>query len=153
MFKLVHYWNYAHVTPRREATIGSGSVLAPNVTLRNGSRVQLGRGCRVGANSSLWAGNSSGRVIIGNDVLIGPEVFITASNYEIPRGQPVTEQGTIETDVIIGDNVWLGRGVTVLPGVTIGDGCVIGAGSVVAKSLPPESIAVGSPARVVAERQ
>jgi acetyltransferase-like isoleucine patch superfamily enzyme len=57
-----------------------------------------------------------------------------------------------EADVIIGRDVWLGARVIVLAGVTIGDGCVIGAGSVVTRSLPPNSIAVGAPARVVGER-
>jgi len=49
----------------------------------------------------------------------------------------------------IGSGVWIGGGAIVLPGVTIGDGCVIGAGSVVTRDLPPFSLAVGNPARVV----
>lgn len=46
-------------------------------------------------------------------------------------------------------NCWLGGGVIVLPGVTIGDGSVIGAGSVVTKDIPPDSVAVGNPCRVI----
>lgn len=45
--------------------------------------------------------------------------------------------------------VWIGFGVTVLKGVTIGEGAVIGAKSVVTKDIPPWSVAVGNPARVV----
>lgn len=52
-------------------------------------------------------------------------------------------------EVVIGDDVWVGGGVIILGGVTIGDGCTIGAGSVVTKSIPPYSIALGSPARVI----
>ncbi len=51
--------------------------------------------------------------------------------------------------VCIGKNVWLGEGCIVMPGVTIGDGCVIGAHAVVNKDIPAESIAIGSPAKVV----
>ena len=51
--------------------------------------------------------------------------------------------------VVIEDNVWLGDNVCVLPGVTIGKGSVIGANSVVTHSIPPYSIAVGTPAKIV----
>ncbi|MGO1885884.1 MAG: DapH/DapD/GlmU-related protein, partial [Citricoccus sp.] len=50
-----------------------------------------------------------------------------------------------------GRRVWLGANVTVLPGVTIGDNSVVGAGSVVTKDVPANTVAVGSPARVVRE--
>ena len=55
----------------------------------------------------------------------------------------------ITSPVKVGKNCWLGEGVIVMPGVTIGDGCVIGAHSVVNKDIPADSIAVGSPARVI----
>jgi len=51
--------------------------------------------------------------------------------------------------VTIGDNVWICAGVIVLPGVTIGANSVIGAGSVVTKDIPPDSLAVGNPCKVI----
>src|SRR5690606_5050230 len=51
--------------------------------------------------------------------------------------------------VKIGNNVWFGENCTVLKGFTIGDNCVVGYGSVVTKDIPPNSVAVGIPARVV----
>ena len=51
--------------------------------------------------------------------------------------------------VKIGNNIVFGRNVTILKGVTIGDNCIIGAGSIVSNSIPPYSVAVGSPAKVV----
>ena len=51
--------------------------------------------------------------------------------------------------ITIGNNVWIGGGAILLPGVTIGDNVVIGAGSVVTHDIPSDSVAVGSPCRVV----
>lgn len=50
---------------------------------------------------------------------------------------------------MIGDNVWLSDSVVVLGTVSIGEGCIIGAGSVVTSDIPPNSIAVGTPAKVI----
>jgi acetyltransferase-like isoleucine patch superfamily enzyme len=66
--------------------------------------------------------------------------------------QGIAEQPRNERDIVIGDDVWLGARVFVGAGVTIGDGCVVSAGSVVSKDLPPNSIAVGVPARIVRRR-
>jgi acetyltransferase-like isoleucine patch superfamily enzyme len=54
--------------------------------------------------------------------------------------------------VVIGNDVWIGQGVFIKSGVTIGDGAIIGARSVVTKDIPPYSIAVGSPAKVLRQR-
>lgn len=51
--------------------------------------------------------------------------------------------------IVIGQNVWIGSNVTVLPGVSIGDHSVVAAAPVVTKDVPPNSIVMGSPARLV----
>lgn len=48
-----------------------------------------------------------------------------------------------------GDNVYVGTGALIIGGVTLGDGCKVGAGAVVTKDVPPGSIAVGNPARLL----
>lgn len=58
-------------------------------------------------------------------------------------------QDYIIKDVNIEEGCWLGQRVCVMPGVTIGARSIIGAASVVTKSIPPYSIAVGSPAKVI----
>lgn len=58
----------------------------------------------------------------------------------------------IKGDTVIGNDVWIGQNAVILPGVKIGDGAIIGAYTVVAKDIPPYSIAVGNPARVVKKR-
>jgi acetyltransferase-like isoleucine patch superfamily enzyme len=150
--RLLHYYNYSHVRERRVMTVGSGTGMAPNVSLRNGARISIGRDSHIGERCYLWAGDSSGRIAIGNNVSLAPEVFITASDYQFAPGLPFRQQPKRERDVRIGDDVWLGARVVVTAGVTIGDGCIVGAGSVVTRDLPPGSIAVGSPARIVKQR-
>jgi acetyltransferase-like isoleucine patch superfamily enzyme len=150
--KIVNFYSYAHVEPLRRLTAGPGLRMAPNASLRNGERIRLGREVHVGERSCLWAGDSTGSITLGDNALLGPEVFITASNYQVKPGTPVMYQDKDEQDVVIGSDVWLGARVVVLPGVTIGDGAVVGAGAVVTKSLPAGCVAVGAPAKVVAWR-
>jgi len=150
--RLLHYWNYSHVVPRRAAAIGHGVRLAPTITMRNGERISIGAGARLGSHCSLWAGDTVGRIDIGENALFGPEVYITASNYRTDPGAPILHQPKEEHSVRIGRDVWLGARVIVVAGVTIGDGCVVGAGSVVTRSLPPQTICAGAPARVLRGR-
>jgi virginiamycin A acetyltransferase len=68
------------------------------------------------------------------------------NRYKFPR------LDQIKGPVSIGNNVWIGDNVTILSGVTLGDGSIIGAGSIVTKDVPPYSVAVGNPAKVIKNR-
>lgn len=152
VFRLIHYYGYSHVKERRKLTVGHGTSISPNVSFRNGERITMGRDCHLGERCYIWAGDSNGRIFIGNCVALAPEVFITASNYQIENDKPIHEQPKIERDIHIGNNVWLGARVVVTAGVTIGDGCIVGAGAVVTKDLPAGSIAGGVPAKIIGNR-
>ena len=67
------------------------------------------------------------------------------------RGDAGTSSSGLEyaRPIRIGDDVWIGGGAIILAGVTIGDGSVIGAGSVVVHDVPPATVVVGNPARIV----
>ncbi len=152
LVRLVNHHGYDHVEPRR-ALVAPGSVrLSPTVSLRNGHRISIGARTRVGDGVCLWAGNTSGRIVIGSDCSLGPRVYVTASDYELAAGVPVKDQGKVERDVVVGDGCWLGAGVILVAGVTLGDGVVVGAGSVVTRDLPTGSVAAGVPARVLRAR-
>lgn len=151
--RLLHFYAYSHVRERARMRTGPGTRMAPNVSLRNGERIAIGRDCHIGERSSLWAGDSSGRIVMGDCVSLAPGVFITASDYQFVPGVPFRRQPKTERDVRIGNDVWLGTGVVVTAGVTIGDGCIVGAGAVVTKDLPAGSIAGGVPAKVIGRRE
>jgi len=150
---LVHFYNYSHVSERRRVSTGERAFMAPNVSLRNGDRVSIGSRSHIGERCSLWAGDSRGRIVIGTDVLLGPNVFVTASNYHFAdRSTPVMLQPRKESDVHIERDVWLGTGAIVLPGVRIGEGAIVAAGGVVTRDVPAWAVVAGVPARTVGQR-
>ena len=87
-------------------------------------------------------------VIIGDNVQIASNVSIISAGHET---SVLTRQKFVEFGhpVYIEDDVWLGANVIVLHGVTIGKGSTVGAGAIVTKDIPPYSVAVGVPARVI----
>jgi len=151
-FRMLHYYNYTHVRPRRRLTLGEKVRIAPNASFANAERIELGDRVQIGARTSLWAGDREGRITVGADATFGPDCFLSASDYGIDPGTPMAEQRTRERDIHIGKDVWLGTRVIVTAGVTIGRGAVIGAGSVVTRDIPEMAIAVGAPARVIGTR-
>ena len=87
-----------------------------------------------------------GGIRLGNRVKLGPNVSLITTNHLL---EPDKRRWMVNKPIVIGDDVWIGAGASVLPGVTIGDGAVVGAASVVTKDVPPMSVVVGNPARVV----
>ncbi len=153
LVRMVNYWNYSHVTPRRKLTLGPGAQISPDAVFANPERIAAGRGLRLGSRCHLWAGPGHGRIAIGDDALFGPDVLVTAAGYRFNDGHPVTDQAMDEADVVLGNDVWIGAKCVILPGARIGDGAIVGAGSVVRGEIPAMSVAVGVPARVVATRR
>ncbi|CAH0497927.1 DapH/DapD/GlmU-related protein [Novosphingobium sp. CECT 9465] len=152
LFKIVNYYNYTHVQPLRRMKIGAAAGISPDAVFSNPERIEIGDRARIGSRCHIWAGPRDGRVIIGDDVLFGPEVMLTAATYDFNNGSPVTDQPMREADIVIGNDVWLATRAVVLPGTTIGDGAIIAAGAVVKGDIPAMAIVAGSPARVVSMR-
>lgn len=130
--KDVHIWREARLEVRAPEgvilTIGDGTKIQPHVHIGAIKKIQIGKG-----------------------VLMASYVYITDHDHDISRLEdpPVSNRRVIASPVVIEDYVWLGERVMVLKGVSIGEHSVIGAGSIVTSDIPPWSLAVGTPARVV----
>ncbi|KAK6837818.1 hypothetical protein RU639_001538 [Aspergillus parasiticus] len=110
-------------------------------------------GCNISIGNNFYANFhttilDSALVTIGDRVSFGPNVSILAATHETDV-QSRRDGLEFALEVTIGDDCWIGGGATILAGVSVGEGCTIGAGAVVTKDIPPFSIAVGSPARVI----
>ena len=107
-----------------------------------GNHVRCVGGCRI---------TCAGSINICDDVLLGPDVFITDHNHGMDPTflGGYSKQPLIIKNVLIKEGVWLGQQVAVMPGVTIGEHSIVGAHSVVTKDIPPYTISAGAPAKVI----
>jgi acetyltransferase-like isoleucine patch superfamily enzyme len=138
------------VMVRNEGTIRLGDrvrfrakVATSELATWNGGTLEIGEGTTINYGSSISA---AGLVKIGKDCLIGTYVNImdcTFHNIEDRSWSLDAEP------VIIGDRVWLGNRCMIMKGVTIGDGAVVAGCSLVTRNVPPNTMVVGVPARVV----
>jgi maltose O-acetyltransferase len=105
--------------------------------------ISIGTGSFV--NAGCWF-EGSGRIEIGHNCLIGPEVMILTSIHEISDGGAIAREPQ-QRPVTIGAGTWIGARATIMPGVEIGAGTVIAAGAVVTKDCEPAAVYGGIPAR------
>ena len=124
---------------------GPGLTMKPPFYCDYGFNVHLGKNVLINYQCVFI---DAAPINIGDNTLIGPNCGFYCINHDIDPDK--RKAGISHGKAInIGKDVWFGGSCTVLPGVTIGDGCVIGAGSVVTHDIPPYSIAVGTPAKVI----
>jgi acetyltransferase-like isoleucine patch superfamily enzyme len=111
-----------------------------------GEVVRLGDGIGIDSYTIL---EPHGNGPVPGFIEIGAFTRIAASTHHYGADAGILAQPKTCRGITIGDGVWIASHVAILDGVTIGDHSVIGAGSVVRASIPPRSVAVGAPARVV----
>ena len=128
--------------------IGSGSWL--NINDRNSKldALVIGDNCFIGRRNFF----SVGRSIVLRDYCLTAMncAFIGSSHrYDDPMSAYMTTGVTLDADIYVGANCFFGYGSQVIGNVRIGHGCVIGAGTLIRCDIPPFSLAVGNPARVI----
>ena len=114
------------------------------------SSMELGDYSGIGIRAQI-----NGKVIVGKNVMMGPDVCIYVRNHAFDRTDiPMNLQGFApEKPVVIEDDVWIGARAIILPGVHIGTGAVIGAGAVVTKDVPDYAVVGGNPACILKMRK
>jgi acetyltransferase-like isoleucine patch superfamily enzyme len=138
--------------------VGGGSIrIGPNSQVHDyamlmtyGGDIRIGANCTVNPFCVLYG---HGGLTIGDGVRIATHSVLIPANHNFDdTTKPIWQQAETRLGIVIEDDVWIGSGVRVMDGVRIGRGSVIGAGAVVTRSIPPNSIAVGVPARVIGRR-
>lgn len=130
------------------AEVGEGCYIEPPFHSNfGGHHVHFGN--YVYANFNLTTVDDT-HIYVGDYTMFGPNVTLATAGHPIlPELREKAYQYNMP--IHIGRNCWLGAGVCVMPGVTIGDNTVIGAGSVVTNDIPANSVAYGTPCRVIRE--
>lgn len=128
--------------------IGRGARFEAHFTAPDVVRIRIGDRTRIAPHVHIGAAE---RVEIGRECGIGSYAWITDHDHDTadPTHSVVTHKRIVVSPTTICDRVYIGERVAILRGVTIGVGSVIGTNSVVTKDVPPYSIAVGVPARVI----
>ena len=113
--------------------------------------MHIGKGSKIAATVDVDQ-SAPELITIGRDVWVTRGVMLLCHQRDLNQykvGKPVMDCELVFKPIVIGDGAHIGIGSIIMPGVTIGQGAVIGAGSVVTRDIPPYSVAVGSPCRVI----
>ncbi|HIW90172.1 MAG TPA: sugar O-acetyltransferase [Candidatus Corynebacterium avicola] len=152
-------WKLSNTDPADEASYDAqlrdllGSA-GEDVTVWSGLKVDYGSNIHLGDHVFI---NVDATILdvcpvtIGDNCQIGPGANFLAALHPLEDHALRATGWEYGAPITLGKNVWFGGNVTVCAGVTIGDNTVVGAGSVVTRDLPANSLAVGSPAKVIRE--
>lgn len=140
-------WNTRmDVVPFNHFTLREGSTIEDYSTINNGvGDIYIGAHTRIGMSNVII-----GPVVIGNHVILAQNIVMSGLNHGYEDTEtPIHLQAVKTAPIIVEDECWIGANVVITAGVSIGKHCVIAAGAVVTKSIPPYSVAVGNPAKVI----
>ena len=134
------------VVPWNKFELGEDSTIEDFSAINNGvGPVIIGDRTKIGLSKTII-----GPVTIGNDIRLAQNITLSGLNHNYEDvSMPIHVQGVSTAPIIIEDETWIGANVVVVAGVTIGKHSIVAAGSIVTKDIPPYSVAVGNPARVL----
>ena len=134
------------VVPWNKFELGEDSTIEDFSAINNGvGPVIIGDRTKIGLSNTII-----GPVTIGNDIRLAQNITLSGLNHNYEDvSMPIHVQGVSTAPIIIEDETWIGANVVVVAGVTIGKHSIVAAGSIVTKDIPPYSVAVGNPARII----
>ncbi|MBE9586360.1 acyltransferase [Mucilaginibacter sp. JRF] len=134
------------VLPFNQFQLGANATIEDFCTINNGVGDVF-----IGDNSLIGMGNVIiGPVSIGNNVIFAQNIVASGLNHEYRDvNQPIHAQKILVAPIVVEDDCWIAANSVITSGVTIGKHSVIAAGAVVTKNIPPYSVAVGNPAKVI----
>jgi acetyltransferase-like isoleucine patch superfamily enzyme len=146
------YYIHEHVAWRATIHAQKDARIHATASIRNAQNVYVGKNSHINHLCSVWAGENS-KIVLGDNLLMGPGVCIFSGNHGIVQGQPMTFQERREASIVIGDDVWLGAYSVITAGTHIANGVLVAAGAVVTRSITQENVIVaGIPAKIIGER-
>ncbi|MDT2022171.1 DapH/DapD/GlmU-related protein [Methylocella sp. CPCC 101449] len=119
-------------------------LLIPPFYTTGGPDITIGRNVFVNQNCTFY---DLGGLDIADDVMIGPNVSLITSGHPVEPSQ--RRAGVTAKPIVIERNVWIAAGAIIIGGVTVGENSVVAAGSVVTKTVPPNTLVGGNPARII----
>ena len=131
-------WHFSHI--QSGAKIGSNCSIGQNVNI--GNNVLIGDSVKIQNNVSIYEG-----VELEDYVFCGPSMVFT--NIKVPRSEFPQKGSNFYQKTLIKKSVSIGANATIVCGITIGEYAFIGSGAVVTKDVPPYSLVVGNPGRII----
>lgn len=146
------YYIHEHVVWRARINAAKDVRIHATASIRNAQNVYLGKNSHINHLCCIWAGEKS-KIVMGDNLLMGPGVCIFSGNHGTLKGRPMTFQDRKEASIVIGDDVWLGAHSVITAGTQIANGVIVAAGAVVTRSITQADVIVaGIPAKIIGER-
>lgn len=131
-------WHFSHI--QSGAVIGKNCTLGQNVNI--GNNVKIGNYVKIQNNVSIYEG-----VELEDYVFCGPSMVFT--NIKLPRSEFPQQGSEFYQKTLVKKSASIGANATIICGVTIGEYALIGSGAVVSKDIPPFTLVVGNPGRII----
>ena len=131
-------WHFSHI--QSGAVIGKNCSIGQNVNISN--NVKIGNHVKIQNNVSVYEG-----VELEDYVFCGPSIVFT--NIKVPRSEFPQKGSEYYAKTLVKKSASIGANATILCGITIGEYAMIGSGAVITKDVPPFTIVVGNPGRIV----
>lgn len=140
-----------YITHVSNLHVGSNAVINKNASFHLGKNCHLYIGSGTRISEDFYVGGEDNYIYIGKNVTIAPRVYVAECDHRFEDVErPILGQGMVSKGAVsIDDDCWIGIGAYILPNVKIGKHSVIGANTVVVHDVPPYTVAVGNPCRLV----